>query len=142
MNDVDLNSRALIRIKNRFSGDNAVTVAYHTVFVWISAVTLLFLSPFTNSVLANPLPSNWKGVNQEVLAGINLAQQTFLTGDIGYAKELLSDAYFEKFESMGMEMVVKKYISSARAYELERLFGKIRKGMTANDSVKVDQEIF
>ena len=141
MNDVDLNSRALIRIKNRFSGDNAVTVAYHTVFVWISAVTLLFLSPFTNSVLANPLPSNWKGVNQEVLAGINLAQQTFLTGDIGYAKELLSDAYFEKFESMGMEMVVKKYISSARAYELERLFGTIRKGMTANDSLKVDQEI-
>lgn len=106
--------------------------------------TLLFFHLFffiTSSLLSSPLPPNWEEVNMEVLSRINLAQKTFINGDVGSAKEILSDAYFEKFEAFGMEMVVKKYISSARAYELERLFGKIRKGMSKNDTEKVNQAI-
>ncbi len=87
------------------------------------------------------LPSNWEGIKLEILAQVDLSHKTYLKGDALLAKEILSDAYFEKFEAMGMEMMVKKYISSARAYELEKMFGNIRKGMTANNSERVSQGI-
>jgi len=87
------------------------------------------------------IPSNWEGIKLEILAQIDLSHKTYLNGDALLAKEILSDAYFEKFEAMGMEMMVKKYISSARAYELEKMFGNIRKGMTANNSERVSQGV-
>ncbi len=110
------------------------------VVMWIIVLSC-YLSFYASTTFAAPLPSNWEGVKQEVLREVNLAYKTFATGDIASAKEILSDAYFEKFEALGMEMVVKKYISSARAYELERSFGKIRKGMSAHDSDKVEQAV-
>lgn len=112
------------------------------VLVGMRAIVLFLpLSFFALTASAALLPSSWDGVKQEVLKQVDLAQKTFVNGDTVSAKEILSDAYFEKFEALGMEMVVKKYISSARAYELERIFGKIRKGMTANDIERVKQEI-
>jgi len=91
--------------------------------------------------LAKPAVKTWKEIQRVVVAQIHEASKTFKKGDIVTAKEILSDAYFEKFEALGMEMAVKKYISAAKAYQLERMFSKIRKRMTANDRNGVDKAV-
>ena len=91
--------------------------------------------------VAGTAPVTWGDVQQTVITQISKARGAFGKGDMTTAREILSDAYFEKFEALGMEMVVKKYISSARAYQLERMFGNIRKSMAAGDREKVDQAI-
>lgn len=91
--------------------------------------------------LADPAPGAWKEIQRAVVAQIREAGEAYKKGDVIAAKKILSDAYFEKFEAYGMEMVVKKHIASSRAYQLERMFGNIRKSMTADDRSGVDKAI-
>ena len=107
----------------------ALTIA---VLISVSTATVSF---------ATSAQATWKDVQQAVSAEIRKAWEVFEKGDAATARDILSDAYFEQFEALGMEMVVKKYISSARAYQLERMFGKIRKGMAAGDRERVDRAI-
>lgn len=117
----------------------ATTSRVRVFFVLFATLSLCVFG--ASRSLAKSAVTTWNEIQHVVLAQIDDANTAFKGGDIVTAKEILSDAYFEKFEALGMEMVVKKYISSAQAYQLERMFGKIRKGMTANDREAVDQAI-
>lgn len=76
--------------------------------------------------------SRWSAVVNEIEALLNAGAGAYAAGGTGEAKVKISDAYFSAFEGKGMETAVRLHISSNRAYELEAMFGDIRKAINAH----------
>lgn len=76
----------------------------------------------------------WQGVVDEIEVVLNKGADVYADGKTEAAKAKVSDAYFAAFEEKGMETAVRLHISSKRAYELESMFGGIRKAINTNAS--------
>lgn len=79
--------------------------------------------------MSYPGETNWVSVADEVGNKLKEGQASYEAGDSAGAKGKSTDAYFEVFEGKGMETAVKLKISENRGYELESMFGDIRKGI-------------
>jgi len=107
----------------------------------ICLMSFLIISLGATILNAETAPKSWGNLYGMIVSHIDKAHTAFKEGKIPEAKEILADAYFEKFEAYGMEMEVRKHLSAARAYQLEKMFGAIRKAMTKISSVKVGEGI-
>lgn len=77
---------------------------------------------------------SWPDVVNEIEGFLNAGREAYAQGKSEEAKSLVSDAYFTAFEGEGMETAISVYISSERVYELESMFGNIRKAIHAKKS--------
>src|SRR3989304_10453525 len=78
---------------------------------------------------------SWPDVVNEIEGLLNAGRDAYAHGRSEEAKEFISDAYFTAFEGEGMETAISIYISSERGYELESMFGNIRKAIHAKAPV-------
>ena len=78
---------------------------------------------------------SWPDVVNEIDGLLNAGRDAYALGKSAEAKVFISDAYFTAFEGEGMETAVSIYISSERVYELESMFGNIRKAIHAKAPV-------
>ncbi len=100
-------------------------------FKFLVMALILILSPS----MSYPSETNWVSVADEVGNKLNEGQALYEAGNTAGAKGKVTDAYFEIFEGKGMETAVKLHISEKRGYELEALFGDIRKGIDRKASL-------
>lgn len=96
-------------------------------FKGIYSIVLVFLFLAFSSVSA--AEKGWPDVVNEIEGMLNAGRDAYADGRRDDAKVLISDAYFTAFEGEGMETAVRIYISSGRVYELESIFGDIRRAV-------------
>ncbi|MDE3073870.1 MAG: hypothetical protein KGJ86_00450 [Chloroflexota bacterium] len=70
--------------------------------------------------------SHWSGPVGQIETTFNQAVAAYQKDDRETATRLAQDAYFDIFESSGMETAIRQDISARRASELEFAFGKVR----------------
>ncbi len=98
---------------------------------------IVLISIFFIPLMALAAEDNWPEVVSEIESMLYTGRDAYAEGRPGDAKALISDAYFNAFEGKGMETAIGIYISSKRVYELESMFGDIRKAISAKESVQV-----
>lgn len=72
---------------------------------------------------------SWQDVVNEIEGLLNAGGNAYADGRTEEARAFISDAYFTAFEGEGMETAVRIYISQERVYEMESMFGDIRKAI-------------
>ena len=75
---------------------------------------------------ADQLPG-WSGVAEEVVRHIDMAEQSYLAGDVKQAKRSVVSAYFGVFEERKMEAAMRMELGARHTYQVERQFGDLRK---------------
>lgn len=96
-------------------------------FKRISCLVLAWIVLAFSSVSA--AEKSWPDVLDEIEGLLNAGRDAYAEGRSEDAKRFISDAYFTGFEGGGMETARGIYISSERVYELESMFGDIRKAI-------------
>ncbi|MDH3973091.1 MAG: FTR1 family iron permease [Deltaproteobacteria bacterium] len=94
-----------------------------------TALILFFLLAPSFSLADTIEKKDWNGVANQIEAKLYEAKTVYEQGDHRSAKRKVSDAYFDLFEGLGMESAVSLYISEERTYQLESLFGSLRRGI-------------
>lgn len=109
-----------------------------TMFRWLSffLILLSFISLNTSIAGERLKGGSWLEVVGEIKGEMERVMVLYKEGGIEEAKSHITDAYFGIFEEKRMEEVIRINISAKRAYELERLFGDIRKGVVKNLPLK------
>ncbi|MBF0335332.1 MAG: hypothetical protein HQL40_17075 [Alphaproteobacteria bacterium] len=79
----------------------------------------------------------WRGVAAETKAAVNAAERAFAANDQTAALAAVTTAYFGKFEGLKMEAAIRKEIGAKRAFQVEKLFGEMRKAIKAADAAAV-----
>lgn len=102
-------------------------------FKRISCIVLAWMVLAFSSVWA--AEKSWPDVVNDIEGLLNAGGDAYAGGRTGEAKTFISDAYFTGFEGEGMETAIGIYISSERVYELESMFGDIRKAIHAKAPV-------
>lgn len=87
-------------------------------------------------------PSPWSAVAAEISGTLDRAAAAHATRQSGRGAELVSEAYFGLFEERGMEVAIRRYVSTRRARELERMFGALRQAIAVGaDAGEVRQQV-
>ncbi len=73
--------------------------------------------------------SSWLTVVEEIRKELDGVIDSYKAGDYEGSKSHISEAYFGIFEDKEMEEAIRKYISAKRGFEIEEMFGSIRKGV-------------
>lgn len=81
------------------------------------------------SLVARGEANPWSAVVKGIEGNLGGVIKAYSEGDHRLAKSYLTDAYFLLFEGKGMESAIRTNISAKRAYEIESLFGDIRKAI-------------
>ncbi|OUR82913.1 hypothetical protein A9Q82_05495 [Cycloclasticus sp. 46_120_T64] len=82
---------------------------------------------------ALPLQANdkvWAPVAEQIILHIESAESHYQAGDLLTAKQFIIKAYFGVFEDRKMEAAMRQELGSKHTYQVERLFGNLRKAMT------------
>lgn len=79
----------------------------------------------------------WRGVAAETDAAVGEARRAFAASDQTAALAAVTTAYFGKFEGLKMEAAIRKEIGAKRAFQVEKLFGDLRKAIKAADAAAV-----
>lgn len=93
--------------------------------------TLFIIGFFFLTVL--PLQANdkvWAPVAEQIILHIESAESHYQAGDLLTAKQFIIKAYFGVFEDRKMEAAMRQELGSKHTYQVERLFGNLRKAMT------------
>ena len=90
-----------------------------------ASLLLLLLIPSPSMGKENP----WLPVTERISKVLDDVSSAYEKGKIRDAKSYLTDAYFGIFEATGMEGAIRTGISARRAYEVESMFGDIRKAI-------------
>lgn len=90
----------------------------------VVAFTGLLLAACT-APLQSIAGSQWDGSVGRIEATLNQALTAYESGQIEQAKQLAKDAYFDVFESSGMETAIRLQISARRAFEVEYGFTEV-----------------
>lgn len=103
---------------------------------------LFFISSF--SFAESPHRKDWNSIAKKIEDKLIESKTAYEKGDHRSAKRKTSDAYFDLFEGLGMESAVSLYISEQRTYELESLFGSLRRAFetdlpSSEISVMIDE---
>lgn len=96
----------------------------------ISRFALIFIFFVFSNVFAGE--NRWLNVVNDVESMLNIGMKAYAEGRVDDAKASVSDAYFAAFEGGGMETAVRLHVSEKRAYELESMFGDVRKAVNAD----------
>lgn len=88
-------------------------------------ILCLLLLPSPSAGKENP----WLPVVEKISKTLDDVKGAYQRGQHRKAKSLLTDAYFGIFEATGMESAIRTGISARRAYEVESMFGDIRKAI-------------
>ncbi|MEW5009963.1 MAG: hypothetical protein RPR28_06920 [Cycloclasticus sp.] len=92
--------------------------------------TLFIIGFFFLTVL--PLQANdkvWAPVAEQIILHIESAESHYQAGDLLTAKQFIIKAYFGVFEDRKMEAAMRQELGSKHTYQVERLFGNLRKAM-------------
>ncbi len=104
----------------------------------LSGLVLLILLP-TSACATSPQASgrDWELAVTKIEEVLNRALTAYEKGDNATAKQLANDAYFDVFESSGLETAIRLGISSSRAFEVEYGFTEVnqlmRRGASATE---------
>jgi len=93
--------------------------------------TLFIIGFFFLTVL--PLQANdkvWAPVAEQIILHIESAESHYQAGHLLTAKQFIIKAYFGVFEDRKMEAAMRQELGSKHTYQVERLFGNLRKAMT------------
>lgn len=74
-------------------------------------------------------PAGWLAVAEAVVEHIDAAEQSYLAGDAKQAKRSVVSAYFGVFEDRKMEAAMRMELGAKHTYQVERLFGDLRKAI-------------
>jgi flagellin-specific chaperone FliS len=93
--------------------------------------------------LLNSLPlqasdDNWAPIAEKIIQHIEAAEGSYQANDLKVAKQFIIKAYFGVFEDKKMEAAMRQELGSKYTYQVEKLFGNLRKAMTkgaSNDEV-------
>jgi fumarate hydratase class II/high-affinity iron transporter len=93
--------------------------------------------------LLNSLPlqasdDNWAPIAEKIIQHIEAAESSYQANDLKTAKQFIIKAYFGVFEDKKMEAAMRQELGSKYTYQVEKLFGNLRKAMTkglSNDEV-------
>jgi high-affinity iron transporter len=77
----------------------------------------------------------WLDAAREVSSVLDRAVRAYEANDPAGAEDLAGEAYFGTFEDRGMEVAIRREISSRRARDLERMFAEIRQAMGRGEPV-------
>ncbi|MBI2850001.1 MAG: FTR1 family iron permease [Chloroflexi bacterium] len=111
--------------------------------------TLIAILPVLGLVLtactAQPQGGNtsrWDSSVAKIEATLDQAVSAYERGDVEIAKQVAKDAYFDVFESSGMETAIRLDISSARAFEVEYGFTEVNQLLRSGASpAEVKQQV-
>ncbi len=90
--------------------------------------SIIHISYQTEKAIASER-SSWLTVVAEIKKELNAVLNSYRAGDYEQSKSHISEAYFGIFEDKEMEEAIRKYISAKRGFEIEEMFGNIRKGI-------------
>lgn len=76
-------------------------------------------------------PETWNEVVDGMKTTLDLAYESYFSGDAEKAKDQVDEAYFGAYEKLGFEKTVMAYISGSRAAAVEYEFSTVKKAMTA-----------
>ncbi len=89
--------------------------------------------------LLNSLPlqaddNNWAPIAEQIIQYIEVAESNYQANNLKTAKQFIIKAYFGVFEDRKMEAAMRQELGSKYTYQVEKLFGNLRKAMTKGAS--------
>ncbi len=99
----------------------------------IRAIGLCLLTLF-GSVQLQASEQNWSPIAEQIVGFIDDAEKHYQADDLKKAKQSIIRAYFGVFEDRKMEAAMRQELGSKHTYQVERLFGNLRKAMTKGAS--------
>lgn len=93
---------------------------------------LLFLLLFSISGIASA--GNWMAVAEAVIEQVDASEQAYRAGDVKGARQAVVGAYFGVFEERKMEAAMRMQLGAKHTYQVERLFGSLRKAVKQPDA--------
>ncbi|GHU91681.1 hypothetical protein AGMMS49925_07390 [Deltaproteobacteria bacterium] len=106
---------------------------------FLTVSLLLFGLSWTNAASATQY-STWNAIVAEMTVVLNSSYEIYLTGNIAQSKEMVNKAYFDFYETLGVERAVLSYVSGKRASIVEYRFAEVKRLMTeqaANRDVRL-----
>ncbi|GHU96576.1 hypothetical protein AGMMS49974_11180 [Deltaproteobacteria bacterium] len=106
---------------------------------FLTVSLLLFGLSWTNAASATQY-STWNAIVAEMTVVLNSSYKIYLTGNIAQSKEMVNKAYFDFYETLGVERAVLSYVSGKRASIVEYRFAEVKRLMTeqaANRDVRL-----
>ena len=91
---------------------------------------LIFLGSF--QLQANE--QNWAAIAEQIVHFVDDAEKHYQADNLKGAKQSIIKAYFGVFEDQKMEAAMRQELGSKHTYQVERLFGNLRKAMTKGAS--------
>jgi len=93
---------------------------------------LLFLLLFSIAGVASA--DNWMAVAEAVIEQVDASEQAYRAGDVRGARQTVVGAYFGVFEERKMEAAMRMQLGAKHTYQVERLFGALRKAVKQPDA--------
>ena len=85
----------------------------------------------------------WRQITDEMCEILDESYKTYLdTKDAEKAKEIVNHAYFDYYETLGVERNVKNYVSGKRASLVEYKFAEVKRLMTKGGDIKKIESVF
>lgn len=114
-----------------------VTVLKRKLCSWLVLTGLVMLVLLPTSACATSPQANagdWEQAVTKIEEVLNRSLTAYEKGDVATAKQLAKDAYFDVFESSGLETAIRRSISSSRAFEVEYGFTEVSQLMRRDAS--------
>ncbi len=104
------------------------TIGYMSLCVMVLCLSADFVAFTSNTALASE--NYWSGIGKNIAGHIDTAQALYDSGDAKAAKRAVIQAYFGEFEDKKMEAAMRMELGAKHTYQVERLFGDLRKAIT------------
>ena len=102
-------------------------VNFRSLVLGVLLLGVLLLASCTAQSQASSSASRWDSSVDRMEDTLNQALSAYEKGQLEESKQLAKDAYFDVFESSGLETAIRLRISSRRAFEVENGFTEINK---------------
>jgi high-affinity iron transporter len=114
---------------------------WRNIFVIVVFMLLIFRMLFPAVIYADNEFASWSEIADEMVAILEDAEDTYLSGDADAGKKKVDDAYYGYYEKYGFERATLSYISGERASEVEYEFSFAKKAMKAGKDADVHTAI-
>ena len=97
--------------------------------------TLTGFYEFSFSQGKQAVPLSWLTIVEEIKKNLDKLPSAYKEGKYDEAKSYITDAYFGVFEDKKFEQEIRVNISAKRAFEIESMFGDIRKAINRKSTL-------